>query len=101
VSVGDAAGLTVLIYACRAATAAHVKLVLSAPSPLVLKLLEPTRLNEQCDVELEPGHARPDTGDRCLDLSNSRGHPHTAPGPLLGSANPLRTSTATAPGAST
>jgi anti-anti-sigma factor len=53
VSVVDAAGLTVLIYACRAATAAHVKLVLSAPSPLVLKLLEPTRLNEQCDVELE------------------------------------------------
>jgi anti-anti-sigma factor len=54
VSVVDAAGLAVLIYACRAATAAHVKLVLSAPSPSVLQLLEPTLLSDLRNIELEP-----------------------------------------------
>ena len=54
VSAVETAGLTVLIYACRAATAAHVKLVLSAPSPLVRGLLEPTRLSDLCEVELGP-----------------------------------------------
>jgi anti-anti-sigma factor len=53
VSVVDAAGLTVLVYACRAATAAHVMLVLSAPSPLVLGLLEPARLSDLCEIEPE------------------------------------------------
>jgi anti-anti-sigma factor len=62
VSVVDAAGLAVLIYACRAATAAHVKLVLSAPSPFLLQLLEPTRLSELCDVELEPAMPVPIRG---------------------------------------
>ena len=62
VSVVDAAGLTVLIYACRAASAAHVKLVLSAPSPLVLELLEPTRLSDLCEVELEPAMPVPIRG---------------------------------------
>lgn len=52
VSAVDASGLAVLIYACRAATAAHVKLVLSAPSPFLRQLLEPTRLNDLCDVDL-------------------------------------------------
>lgn len=52
VSVVDGAGFAVLIYACRAASAAHVKLVLSAPSPFVLELLEPSRLGDLCDVEL-------------------------------------------------
>ncbi len=52
----EAEGLAVLIYACRAATAAHVKLVLSAPSPLLLELLEPMRLSESYDIELEPAH---------------------------------------------
>jgi anti-anti-sigma factor len=50
----DAAGLDVLVYACRAATAAHVKLVLRSLPPLVLELLEPTRLNELGDVAIEP-----------------------------------------------
>jgi anti-anti-sigma factor len=54
VSIVDAAGLTVLVYACRAATAAHVLLVLSAPSQLVLELLEPARLSELCEIEPEP-----------------------------------------------
>jgi anti-anti-sigma factor len=54
VSIVDAAGLTVLVYACRAATAAHVMLVLSAPSPLVLELLEPARLTDLCQIEPEP-----------------------------------------------
>lgn len=62
VSVVDAAGLAVLIYACRAATAAHVKLVLSAPSPFLLQLLEPTRLSDLCDVELEPAMPVPIRG---------------------------------------
>jgi len=54
VSGVDDAGLAVLVYACRAATAAHVKLALSSPSPLVRQLLEPTRLNEHCDSDIEP-----------------------------------------------
>jgi anti-anti-sigma factor len=54
VSDVDAAGLDVLVYACRAATAAHVKLVLCALPPLVLELLEPTRLSELGDVAIEP-----------------------------------------------
>lgn len=62
VSVVDAAGVTVLIYACRAATAAHVKLVLSAASPLVVDLLEPTRLSDLGDVELEPAMPVPIRG---------------------------------------
>jgi anti-anti-sigma factor len=62
VSVVDAAGVAVLLYACRAATAAHVKLVVSAPSPLVLQLLEPTRLGDLCDVELEPATPLPIRG---------------------------------------
>ena len=51
VSDVDAAGLDVLVYACRAATAAHVKLVLYSLPPLVLELLEPTRLSELVDIE--------------------------------------------------
>jgi anti-anti-sigma factor len=62
VSVVEAAGLAVLVYACRAATAAHAKLVLSAPSPLVLQLLEPTRLGDVCDFELEPAMPVPIRG---------------------------------------
>ena len=62
VSVVDATGFTVLIYACRAATAAHVKLVLSAASPLVVDLLEPTRLSDLCDLELEPAMPVPIRG---------------------------------------
>ena len=54
VSDVDAAGLDVLVYACRAATAAHVKLVLSSLPSLVLELLEPTRLSELGDVDIEP-----------------------------------------------
>jgi anti-anti-sigma factor len=54
VSDVDAAGLDVLVYACRAATAAHVKLVLCSLPPLVLELLEPTRLSELGDVDIEP-----------------------------------------------
>jgi anti-anti-sigma factor len=54
VSGVDGAGLDVLVYACRAATAAHVKLVLSSPSPLVLQLLKPTRLSEHYDFDIEP-----------------------------------------------
>ena len=54
VSDVDAAGLDVLVYACRAATAAHVKLVLSSLPPLVLELLEPTRLSDLGDVDIEP-----------------------------------------------
>jgi anti-anti-sigma factor len=54
VSDVDAAGLDVLVYACRAATSAHVKLVLSSLPPLVLELLEPTRLSELGDVDIEP-----------------------------------------------
>jgi anti-anti-sigma factor len=50
----DAAGLDVLVYACRAATAAHVKLVLSSLPTLVLELLEPTRLSDLGDVDIEP-----------------------------------------------
>jgi len=50
----DAAGLDVLVYACRAATAAHVKLVLCSLPPLVLELLEPTRLSELGDVDIDP-----------------------------------------------
>ena len=50
----DAAGLDVLLYACRAATAAHVKLVLCSLPPLVLELLEPTRLGDLSDVDIEP-----------------------------------------------
>jgi anti-anti-sigma factor len=50
----DAAGLDVLVYACRAATAAHVKLVLRSLPPLVLELLEPTRLSDLGDVDIEP-----------------------------------------------
>jgi anti-anti-sigma factor len=55
VSSVDGAGLAVLVYACRAAMAAHVKLVLSSPSLLVLQLLEPTRLSEHCHFDIEPG----------------------------------------------
>ena len=44
-------GVAVVIYACRAATAAHVKLVLYAPSPFLLQLLEPTRLSGSYDIE--------------------------------------------------
>jgi anti-anti-sigma factor len=54
VSVVDAVGIDALVYASRAATAAHVKLVLTAPSPLVLHLLEPTRLSSLCDFDVEP-----------------------------------------------
>src|SRR5215207_1869062 len=54
VSDVDAAGLDVLVYACRAAIAAHVKLVLSSLPPLVLELLEPTRLSDLGDVDIEP-----------------------------------------------
>ena len=54
VTLVDATGLAVLVYGCRAATAAHARLVLSAPSPLVLQLLEPLRLSKLCDVEFEP-----------------------------------------------
>ncbi len=50
----DAAGLDVLVYACRASTAAHVKLVLCSLPPLVLELLEPTRLSDLGDVDIEP-----------------------------------------------
>ena len=50
----DAAGLDVLVYACRAATAAHIKLLLCALPPLVLELLEPTRLSDLGDVDIEP-----------------------------------------------
>ncbi|HEV3134595.1 MAG TPA: STAS domain-containing protein [Acidimicrobiia bacterium] len=50
----DAAGLEVLVYACHAATTAHVRLVLCSLPPLVLELLEPTRLSEMVDVEIEP-----------------------------------------------
>jgi anti-anti-sigma factor len=50
----EAAGLDVLVYACRAATAAHVKLVLCSLPPLVLELLEPTRLSDFADVDIEP-----------------------------------------------
>jgi anti-anti-sigma factor len=54
VSDVDAAGLDVLVYACHAATAAHIKLVLCALPPLVLELLEPTRLSDLGDVAIEP-----------------------------------------------
>jgi len=54
VSDVDAAGLDVLVYACRAATAAHVKLVLCSLPQLVIELLEPTRLSEIGDVDIEP-----------------------------------------------
>jgi anti-anti-sigma factor len=54
VSDADSAGLAVLVYACRAATAAHVKLVLCSLPPLVLELLEPTRLSDLGDVDIEP-----------------------------------------------
>ena len=54
VSGVDAAGLDVLVYACRAATAAHVKLVLCSLPELVVELLEPTRLSEIGDVDIEP-----------------------------------------------
>jgi anti-anti-sigma factor len=54
VSDVDAAGLDVLVYACRAATAAHVKLVLCSLPQLVVELLEPTRLSEIGDVDIEP-----------------------------------------------
>ena len=50
----DAAGLDVLVYACHAATAAHVKLVLCSLPSLVLELLEPTRLSELGDIAIEP-----------------------------------------------
>ena len=50
----DSAGLAVLVYACRAATTAHVKLVLCSLPPLVLELLEPTRLSDIGDVHIEP-----------------------------------------------
>jgi anti-anti-sigma factor len=53
VSSVDAAGLAVLIYACRAAAAGNTKLVLSA-SPVLLQLLEPTRLSDLCNLEVEP-----------------------------------------------
>jgi anti-anti-sigma factor len=49
----DAVGIDALVYASRAATAAHVNLVLSAPTPLVRRLLEPTRLSNLCDFEVE------------------------------------------------
>ena len=54
VSDVDSAGLSVLVYACRAATAAHVKLVLYSLPPLALELLEPTRLSDLGDVDIEP-----------------------------------------------
>ena len=54
VSEVDATGLDVLVYACRAATAAHVKLVLCSLPQLVIELLEPTRLSEIGDVDIEP-----------------------------------------------
>ena len=54
VSDADSAGLACLVYACRAATAAHVKLVLCSLPPLVLELLEPTRLSDVGDVDIEP-----------------------------------------------
>ena len=50
----ESAGLAVLVYACRAATAAHVKLVLCSLPPLALELLEPTRLSDLGDVDIEP-----------------------------------------------
>ncbi len=50
----DAAGLDVLVYACRAARAGHAKLVLRSAPPLVLELLEPTRLSDLGDVDIEP-----------------------------------------------
>jgi anti-anti-sigma factor len=59
VSGVDGAGLAVLVYACRAATAAHVKLVLFSPSPLVLQLLEPTRLSEHIDFKHRAGPTGP------------------------------------------
>jgi anti-anti-sigma factor len=54
VSDVDSAGLGVLVYACRAAFAAHVKLVVCSVPPLVLELLEPTRLGDLGDVDIEP-----------------------------------------------
>jgi anti-anti-sigma factor len=54
VSEVDSAGLAVLVYACRAATTAHVKLVLCSLPPLALELLEPTRLSDLGDVNIEP-----------------------------------------------
>jgi anti-anti-sigma factor len=54
VSDVDSAGLAVLVYACRAATAAHVKLVLCSVPPIVLELLEPTRISDRGDVDIEP-----------------------------------------------
>jgi anti-anti-sigma factor len=54
VNAVDAVGIDVLVYAGRAATAAHASLVLFAPSPLVLHLLEPMRLTHLCDFEFEP-----------------------------------------------
>jgi len=59
VSDVDAAGLDVLVYACRAATAAHIKLVLCSLPPLVLELLEPTRLSDLGDVAIEPAQPVP------------------------------------------
>jgi anti-anti-sigma factor len=53
VSAVDVRGLAVLVYACRAASAAHVKLVLASPSPLVLGLLEPARLSELCKFDVD------------------------------------------------
>jgi anti-anti-sigma factor len=58
----DAAGLAVLVYACRAARAAHVKLVVSSPSRIVLQILEPARLSDLCDFELEPAMPVPIRG---------------------------------------
>jgi anti-anti-sigma factor len=54
VSDVDSAGLAVLVYACRAATTAHVKLVMCSLPPLVVELLEPTRLSDLGDVDIEP-----------------------------------------------
>jgi anti-anti-sigma factor len=59
VSDVDAAGLDVLVYACRAATAAHIKLVLCSLPPLLLELLEPTRLSDLGDVAIEPAQPVP------------------------------------------
>ena len=53
VSNVDAVGLAVLVYACRAARAAHAKLVVSSPSRIVLQVLAPARLSDLCDFELE------------------------------------------------
>jgi anti-anti-sigma factor len=58
----DSEGFAVLIYACRAATAAHVSLVLSSPSSFLLQLLEPMRLSASYDIDLKPAPPVPIRG---------------------------------------